>query len=250
METFFWVLGSVFAASFISLIGVTLLALKEGTVKKYLFFLVALAAGTLLGDAFIHLIPEAFESAGEMSLGVSFSVLLGIVSFFFLEKFLHWHHHHTASHEHEIQSFGYVNLFGDALHNFLDGVLIAGSYLISVPLGITTSIAVILHEIPQELSDFGVLLAAGFSWQKAILFNFISALMAVAGALSIIFLGELISEGLKISLIAFTAGAFTYISATDLFPQMHKEKNLSTIAVQSLFYCIGIIMMVLLLALE
>ncbi len=239
---------SVFIVSLVSLVGIFTLLSKKGFFEKNLFFLVALAAGTLLGDAFLHLIPKAFEMTGEATLDVSLAILAGFIGFLGIEKVLHWHHHHGHEHEEEIKSFGPMNLLGDAIHNFLDGTLIAGSFLVSVPLGITTSIAVILHEIPQEVSDFGVLIAAGYSRKKALLFNFFSALTAVLGAFTVLFLQSIFSTQIEIWLISFTAGAFIYIAATDLLPELNREKKLSLS--HAVFFVIGILAMLALLSLE
>ncbi len=243
-----WVLGSVVLVSLVSLVGVVSLALNRDFLQKILLLLVSFAAGAMLGDAFLHLIPEAFGAGKLEPLSVSLFILSGIVVFFVLEKIIHWHHCHTANHDHH-EVVGTMNLIGDALHNFIDGAVIAGSYLVSIPLGVATTMAVILHELPQEFSDFGVLLHAGFSREKALLFNFLSALSAILGALVVLFLlqGE---PSIESMLIPFTAGGFIYIALADLLPELRKEERLSVSAVQAFVFILGLVTMAALLLLE
>lgn len=249
MSVFLWVFGSVLLVSLVSLVGAVFF-LKKNWVEKNIFFLIAFSAGTLLGDAFIHLLPEAFE-VSEEPLGLSLSVLAGFVGFFLLEKVLHWHHHHglEKDFEHE-KPFGWVNLAGDFVHNFLDGTIIAAGFLISIPIGVATTVAVVFHELPQELSDFGVLLAAGFSRKKALLLNFLSAISAVAGAFVILFFQSSFSQQTELVLVSIVSGGFIYIAGTDLLPQLQKEKKFSTSMLQLAFFCLGLIAMYLLLYLE
>ena len=218
-----FIFGSVLLVSLISLIGVFTLSISERKLKKSLFLLVSFSVGVLLGDVFFHLLPETIESTG-FSLQTSGSILLAILVFFALEKWIQWHHHHHVGEAEDIHSFGYLNIFADALHNFLDGIIIAGSYLVSIPIGITTTIAVVFHEIPQEIGDFGILLKSGFSKAEAIKYNFLSALTAIIGA----FLGILFSSqvtGFSAFLIPFTAGSFLYIAGADLIPELQKEEG-------------------------
>ena len=239
---------SVFIISLISLVGVFTLSIDQKKLYKFLIYFVSLSAGTLMGDAFIHLIPEAFESA-ESHLEISLYLLSGIVLFFVLEKMVHWRHCHKEPCEAHPHPFSYIILFGDTLHNFIDGIIIAASYLISIPLGITTTIAVILHEIPQEVGDFGSLLYGGFTRKKAIFFNFISAFFAVFGAIFMLLLGDA-SESVVKYLIPFAAGGFIYISGTDLIPELNKHKKVTDGIHQILFFIAGIIIMLGLLYLD
>ena len=147
-QVWIYAILSVLAISLISLIGVFTLYVRREKLEKFLIYSVSLSAGTLLGDAFIHLIPGAYENAKEPFM-VSVYILLGIVIFFIMEKFLHWQHCHEAHCEEHPRQFSYVILAGDTLHNFIDGLIIAASYLVSIPVGIATTIAVIFHEIPQ-----------------------------------------------------------------------------------------------------
>lgn len=198
--------------------------------------MVSFAAGTFLGVAFLDLLPEAFEKGFKETIPIF--ILFGILSFFVLEKFLYWHHHHTGD---EIHGFTYLNIIGDAIHNFLDGAVIAISFLNSTTLGIVSTIAVIAHEIPQEIGDFAILLYGGFSKTRALIYNFLSALMAFVGALVTFFYSNAI-EGSSTYLIAFVVGAFTYIASTDLIPEIQKEKDLRKSFVQFILMFLGILL--------
>jgi zinc and cadmium transporter len=217
---------SVLVVSLISFVGLFFLSVKTGKLRKVLIYLISFSAGALLGDAFIHLLPETVEKNG-FGLNVSAYVLLGIGLFFILEKFIHWRHCHgeVVEEKHEkIHPFAYTNLVGDGLHNFIDGVIIAASYLVSIPAGVATTVAVVLHEIPQEIGDFGVLIHGGFSKGKALLLNFASALIAIIGALVVLLLQGGV-EGLELVLVPIAAGGFIYIAASDLIPELHKHSN-------------------------
>lgn len=241
---------SIIAVSLISLLGIFTLAINENKVKKYIYFFVSLAIGALLGDAFIHLIPEAFENS-ENSLLVSLYIIAGIFIFFIIEKTIHWHHHLEEEdvHKHEHLVTGKMILVSDSLHNFIDGIIIAASYMISIEIGIATTIAVLIHEIPQEIGDFGVLIHAGFSKYKALLFNFISALTALLGAIMVFVFGNIIE--ITEILLPIAAGGFIYIAMADLIPELQKEKHdIKDILTQLVFIIIGILAMVALLALE
>lgn len=247
--TLVYVLGSVVAISLVSLAGVFALSMRMERVQKIIPYLVSLAAGALLGDAFLHLLPETAEEFG-FGLATSVYVLLGIVTFFVIERFIHFQHCHHVGHSPHIHSFAKMNLIGDGAHNFIDGVIIAASYLISVEVGIATTVAVIFHEIPQEIGDFGVLLHGGFSRRKALLMNFITALMAVAGAVTALALDGSV-EGLEKYLVPVAAGGFIYIACTDLIPELHKETSRFRLAAQFFTFLAGIgLMWVLLLVAE
>src|SRR3989339_1791756 len=183
-----YALSSVIIVSLISLVGIVTLSIKIDKLGKILIYLISFSAGALIGDAFIHLIPEAVEEGKGFSIAISCYVILGIIISFIIEKFIHFRHCHmpiTKEHEHP---FAWMNLFGDAIHNLIDGLIIGAAYLVSIPVGIATTIAVILHEIPQEIGDFGVLVHGGFSPKKAIFLNFLTALGAIVGALVALFL--------------------------------------------------------------
>lgn len=248
MNPWLYSLISVFFVSLLSFVGVLFLAVKEEKLKKILLFLVSFAAGGLLGGAFLHLLPEAVEEIG-FNLEVSLAVLAGLLSFFVLEKFICWRHCHIPTSKEHPHPVALMNLIGDGLHNFTDGMVIAASFLTNIPLGIATSLAVIFHEIPQEIGDFGVLIHGGFTRKKALLFNFLSALTAVVGAILTLFLGIRFIDFVRL-LIPFTAGGFIYIAGSDLIPELHKETNLAKSLVQMLGLILGIGVMLILLFIE
>lgn len=246
MSTWIYTLGAVGIVSLISLVGVFTLSVRPEKLRKFLLFLVSFAAGTLLGDAFFHLIPE---SLSEESTAAPFYILLGLVIFFVLEKFIHWRHcHETPSDDHP-HAFSYLILVGDFFHNFVDGMIIAASFLVSVPLGIATTIAVILHEIPQEIGDFGSLVYGGFSVGKALILNFLSGLSAIVGALVVLVLSINV-ENIASILVPFSAGGLIYIASSDMIPELHKTTNIRQSALQLLFILMGIGIMAGLLFLE
>lgn len=237
MQTLTWILVSTIAVSAISLAGALLLALKERLLKRILIMLVSFASGGLLGGAFFHLIPESYSMLDE---SVSITVVLGLVVFFILEKSI-WRHCHQR--ECPVHAFAYLNLLGDGIHNLIDGIAIAASFLSSHSLGIVTTAAVFLHEVPQELGDFGVLVYGGFEKAKALMFNFFTALLALAGALlTYLFLPYLPSLGY---ILAFTAGGFIYVATTDLIPELHKETDIRNSIIQILFLLMGVMLMML-----
>ena len=211
----FTVLGSIF-----SLIGGLLLLTRKRLSDKVILILTSFAAGVLLATAFFDLFPESLESDFEASTIFSFA-LAGIVIFFIFERFFLWYHHHHGSHQ-GIHPSTILITVGDGIHNFIDGVAIAGAFLVSFPLGIITSIAVAAHEIPHEIADFSVMLAEKVNKKKIILFNLISACSSLIGAIGTYFLAETITGYLPV-IIAFTAGMFTYIASSDLIPELHRS---------------------------
>lgn len=239
---------SVLIVSLVSLVGVFTLAMKKEKIKKASSFLVSFAAGALFGDAFIHLLPESFEEFGN-DFTISLLVLLGILLFFVLEKFLHWRHCHEPTSKEHIHPLATMNLVGDGIHNFIDGLLIGATYMVSFPLGLATSLAIIFHEIPQEIGDFGILIHAGFSIKKALLFNFLSAIIAVLGAITSLAVGPNI-EGYTISLLAIAGGGFIYIAGSDLIPELKRECEAKPSIKQFLLMIMGMGIMALLVFLE
>ncbi|MBU0461383.1 MAG: ZIP family metal transporter, partial [Nanoarchaeota archaeon] len=209
-----------------------------------------------LGDAFIHIIPETIEEFG-LTLSLTLYILAGILFFFCLEKFIHWRHCHKLEmcNEHDAHikknphTLAYMNLIGDAFHNLTDGMMIAGSYLLSFPVGLATTIAVILHEIPQEIGDFGVMLHAGLTKKRAIFYNFLSALTAIVGAVAVLLMNN-IFDNLAQFILPITAGGFIYIAGSDLIPEMHKEHKPLKSLLQIVAIILGIAVMMLLLLLE
>lgn len=249
MIIYFYAIISVLAVSAVSLVGIFVLSLSESVLRKYLFLLVSLAVGTLIGDAFLHLIPQAFGEVHDSSL-ISLGIIAGILIFFLLEKVLHWHHHDTDSEvEHAVRPTGRIILVSDAVHNFIDGLIIGASYLVSIEVGIATTLAIMLHEIPQEIGDFGVLLYAGYSRGRALFVNFLSALTAFFGTLLALLLGNA-TEALVFWLVPLAAGGFIYIAMSDLIPEIHKTKYVPHSVLQFLAILMGIGIMTLLLLVE
>lgn len=210
--------------------------------------MVSLAVGGLFGDAFIHLLPESFERLGN-KMQVSVLVLAGIFAFFVLEKFLLWRHQHVLESDHSIRPLGYINLLADGAHNLIDGVIIGASYVVSLHVGIATTLAVIFHEIPHELGNFFVLLYAGFTKRKALFFNFISALFAILGTFMSLLVGSRVAEFSSV-MLPLAAGGFIYIAGSDLVPELNKESDLAKSAVQMIAIGIGVGLMLLLTLLE
>jgi zinc and cadmium transporter len=239
---------AVLVVSLVSFAGVFFLSLKDNTFKKYISFFISLAVGALLGGAFIHLIPEIVESGIEIQ-SASIFVMFGVLLFFVIEKFIHWHHHGDCEDESHIKPVGRLLLLTDGFHNFIDGIIIGASFLISIPLGIATTLAVILHEIPQEIGDFAVLVHSGFSRKKALFYNFISALASVLGVIFVFLFGSVI-ENFIVWLLPVAAGGFIYIAIADLIPELHKTKNIKYSITQLFIILIGIFLMFLLTFLE
>ena len=226
------ILLSVIIVSLISLIGAFTLLTKKN-INKFLTLMISFSAGTLLGAAFLDLLPEVIESNLK---NVGYMILFGILIFFILEKIIKWHHHHKGS---ETHSFTHLNLIGDSIHNFIDGAIIATSFIVSTQLGIVTSIAIFFHEIPQEIGDFSLLLYGGFSKTKALLFNFLTALTAIFGAI-VAYLFSNFVEQFAPYLTAFAIGMFIYIGAADLIPELHKENMIKKSITQFIFLLIVI----------
>jgi zinc and cadmium transporter len=230
------------------LIGVFSLALKPEKLKSFLIYFISLSAGALIGDAFIHLLPTATEKFG-FTTTVSLYAISGILISFAMEKFIHWRHCHLPITKTHVHPFAWMNLFGDSIHNFIDGLIIGASYLISMPIGLATTLAVIVHEIPQEIGDFGVLVHGGFSRKKALWLNFLTALTAILGTIIALFIGAY-TQNMTQFLVPFAAGSFIYIASADLIPELHKETTISKSFFQLFYFIIGISLMFLLLYIE
>ena len=251
MTILFWILISTVLVSVVSFVGVLLLFLKEDLLTRILLILVAFSAGALLGAAFLHLLPEAISEIGsqkENILKISGFILLGFCLFFVLEQFISWHHHHAVRHP-EIKPFSYLILFSDGVHNFFDGLAIAASFVTGFSTGIITTLAVVLHEIPQEIGDFGILIYGGFKKSQALFFNFLSALTAVLGGVIGFLLSKKIGDSITF-LLPFAAGNFIYIGASDLVPELKGGKCDRKSVVCFSAFLLGIILMLLLLKLE
>lgn len=238
MSTLIWILLSTIVVSLISLIGIFTFLLKEKNLKKIIEYLVAFSIGGLIGGAFFDLIPESLNNLKSETVFVY--LIIGIFIFFAIEKYFHWRHcHEDHCEEH---SFAYSNIVGGSVHNFFDGVSIAAAFLINVNIGIVTTFAILLHEIPHELGDFGVLMYAGFKKEKAIIFNLLTALFSIIGGL----LGFVLLSKITFVIpyiLALTAGGFIYISVSDLIPEIRKEVSIK----KSLLHVVAIIIGILIL---
>ena len=240
MSTLLSIIIATFVISLGGLVGVFTLSIKEAKLSRVLMLLVSLSAGALMGGAFIHLLPEAVEELESM---LVFSIVLfSFVSFFFIEKLLHWRHCHKG--HCDVHTFGYMNLIGDGVHNFIDGLIIAATFMTSIPLGIATTLTIAFHEIPQEIGDFGVLLYSGFDRKKALVANFMVACIAIIGGVVGYFL-SLSIDHFMVYLLPFAAGGFIYIAASDLMPEIRKEQSLKKSIASFGFFLLGIGIMIL-----
>ncbi len=232
------ILISCFLISLCVWIAVLFLFFKKEKLSKITMFLVSLSAGALIGGAFLHLLPEASEKMESEKL--FFVVLFAFVLFFLIEKLFHWRHCHKENCE--VHSFGYINLVGDTLHNFIDGLVIASVFLVDFKLGITTTLAIALHEIPQEIGDFGVLIHAGFNKTKALVLNYVVAMSVILGGVVGYFAAFYI-DGVIVYLLPIAAGGFIYIAASDLMPEIRKESNLKKSVISFSIFLLGIVLM-------
>lgn len=233
MPVWGFALGSVLAVSLVSLVGVFTLSLGRARLERVIFLLVSFAVGAMLSGALLHLLPRAYTQLQDGAL-IGGLVLAGVLGFFVLEKFLHWRHHHgmpedghahgPGHHHHDEAPFALMNLVGDAVHNLVDGMIIAAAYLVSIPAGLVTTLAVMLHEIPQEIGDFGILVYGGYSPKKALLANFLIGLFAVLGAIVALLIGARV-EAFADYLLPITAGAFIYIAGSDLIPELNQRHS-------------------------
>lgn len=245
MSTLAYILIFTFIGSILALAGGLLLLAKEKLVLKLSHFLASFAAGVLLGAAFFDLLPEAAHEGEELGIDIFFWVLLGITIFFLMERAIHWFHHHHEEHhldQKETKTTVPLIVLGDTMHNFIDGVVIAATFMVSIPLGIVTAFSVFAHELPQEIGDFGLLLHKGLKRKKIIIINLLSASVAFGGALLTYSLGNVLETRLPI-LLAVTAGFFIYIALSDLIPEIHHEtrKKHAVIEVILLFFGVFII---------
>ena len=241
-------LASAGLISLLSFAGVLTLMFGIQRLDRVIPLLISLAVGALFGDALIHLLPESFKTSSSPAL-TSLYVILGILAFFLMERYLHWHHEHHEHSLNPVHPVAYVNIVSDGMHNFLDGLIIGASYLVSIPIGIATTVAVALHEIPQEQGDFGILVHAGLSPRKALLLNFLSGILALVGVVISLALGPEIEDYTAI-MIPLTAGGFIYIAGSDLIPELHHERGLMRSVSQFLMMVVGIGLMFALLLLE
>ena len=240
ISSFYSALISALIVSLISLVGIFFIFFRKKEIDYIIFILVAFAIGAMIGNAFFHIIPESLNELEPLNM--SLILVLGFLLFFIIEKTIHWRHCHNEScDKHSNKPFSYLNLIGDGVHNFLDGVLIGVSYIVSFPVGIATTVAIISHEIPQELGDFAVLLYGGFSKLKALIFNFLSASLAILGVV-FAFLGL---AKFNIYALPLVAGSLIYLSMSDLIPELHKEKDLKKSIISLIFIVLGLLIMYL-----
>lgn len=244
MEIFLQALAACLVVSLCSLSGIFSLWLSLDTLRRIVPVLVALAVGVLLGDAFIHLIPDAIVRYGSAS-EICLIVLISVFGFFIIEKLVRWRHdHRVVKYPQHVQvlPMAKMNIIGDAIHNFVDGILIAGSFLVNPVLGMTTTLAIIIHEIPQELGDVGALLHGGYTPKKAVLYNFYCSLSTLPGAVFTLLVNEAADSSLTV-LLPIAAGGFIYIAASDLIPILHERSNLRYLIAQTTAFGVGIVCM-------
>lgn len=237
MHTLLWIILATLVVSAVSLVGVLTLGMQEKKLKKILMILIALSAGVLIGSAFLDLIPEAIHNNSGSFIFIY--VLVGFGLFFFIEKVLHWRHCHDR--DCKVHSFAYMSMIGDSVHNFIDGMIIAASFVVNIPLGFVTTVAVTLHEIPQEIGDFAILVHGGYKKNKALLLNFMTALTAVAGGIIGYYLASFASASIDF-LIPFAAGGFIYIAASDLIPELRKENDFKKLLINFGVFLLGIVL--------
>ncbi len=249
---------AVAIVSLLSLIGALALSFRALNRHGVMLGLVAVAAGTLLGDVFLHILPEAVSASDGFTARLGTLALAGFIIMFVLEVALRWRHshaehvdnpHHPHSPALDVQPFGWLNLVGDALHNLLDGVVIAAAFLVDVGLGWATAVAVAIHEIPQELGDFAVLVRSGMAAKRALLLNLGSALFAVVGASAVLAL-DLSVHTLETIALPLIAGAFVYIAAADLVPELHHHSKGADAVLILMAFLVGVAIMVGLLSAE
>lgn len=241
MNNFIAAIISSVVVSLIAFVGIIALALNDKLLNKIQILLVGLGAGGLIGGAFLHMIPESINKFSDYTVLFLF-VLSGFIFFFILEKFLFWRHCHDG--KCTIHTFTYLNLVGDGIHNFIDGLIIGGSFIVDIKFGMVVTFAIILHEIPQELGDFGVLTYGGMKKSKALFFNFLSALTAIIGTVAGYFFSQSYGAFMNV-LFPFAAGGFIYIASCDLIPELHKQTNKAISILSIISFLIGITFMLL-----
>jgi zinc and cadmium transporter len=206
----------------ISLVGVFTLSLNKDVLGKLLIYLVSFSVGGLFGDSFFQLLPEAFKRIGSTN-KIAFLIITGIVVFFILEKFINWSTNHGVN-KPRVKPFVNIIFFGDLFHNFIDGIVLGATFAVSIEIGIATTIAVIMHEIPHEIGDFSAFIQGGLPVKRALLYNFSTALVSILGAVISLFVGS-VNENFRITLLPLTAGGFIYLAGSDLIPELKGEVN-------------------------
>jgi len=238
MPILFYIILTTFTISLLSFCGAVFLYKRDKHLSRAIILLVGLSTGTLLGGAFFHLIPESLDTLDINE--VSLLVVISFSLFYLIERFLHWHHCHDK--ECEAHAVGYINLIGDSLHNFIDGLIVAAAFAVDIKFGIVTGIALAVHELPQELGDFGVLIHYGFTKQKALLYNFIVGLMSLVGGVIGYFALSILDTGIPY-LLPIAAGGFIYISTSDLIPELKKDEDSTSSFYSFMLFLVGILIM-------
>jgi len=236
-----WAVGASIVVSLISFVGAISLLLSEKNLNRILIVLIGFSAGGLIGGAFLHILPESLEHCPD-AVEVFVYCIIGFLIFLFLERYLYWRHCHEE--RCRVHTFTYLNLIGNTIHNFTDGLIIGASFITSVNLGLIATLAIIFHEIPQELGDFGVLIYGGFGKAKAMLYNFLSALTAILGTFAGYYFAQRIS-GFSSVILPIAAGGFIYIAACDLIPEIHKQTDMKKSNFSMIAFVIGILLMYL-----
>lgn len=243
---FFYIFLSTVLIALVSLVGVIIFTLTKRQPNKSILILVALSAGAMFGNAVFHLIPETIElsETGPFSLFTSLLILtLAFVLSFQFEQWFSWHHCHNTDHCEAKQPYGHLVLLSDIIHNFIDGIIIATAFILSPSVGIFTTTAIVLHEIPQELGDYAVLLHSGWDKKMAVLANFAVAFTVVAGGVA----GYFLTQSTEIAvpfLVPFAAGSFLYIATSDLIPELKHQTNAKEISLHSFIFLLALAFMI------
>ena len=248
MSAFLSAILAVVIVSLLSMMGVFAISLKKQTLDRILLILLSFSAGSILATSYFDLLPEALEFLGEGQYSTTaLYVILGFLGFFFLERFIYWYHGHVHGYESKVdekmtvKKFVYLNLIGDGIHNFIDGMIIMAAFLINAAVGLATTVAVVFHEVPQEIGDFGILVYGGFTRNRALFLNFLSALTGLAGVFSLIFFTAFVENFIGY-LMALATGGFIYIAASELIPEMQKEENITKSIIQFTLFILGIVL--------
>jgi len=242
INTWIYALSAVLAVSLLSLVGVLTLSIQKERLNRIVHYLVSFAVGSLFGGVFIHLLPALFEKSEERALSLLVFVPVGIIIFFILEKFIRWHHCHDIDCHENPAPLVTMNLVGDALHNLIDGLIIGTAFLAGPEVGFATAMAVAFHELPQEIGDFGILIHGGLPVKKALFYNFLSSLTAIAGAIIGLSLGMAV-DNFVVILLPVTAGGFIYIAGSDLIPELHHQDDPKKSFLQLIFMVGGLAVM-------
>ncbi|MFW9915241.1 MAG: ZIP family metal transporter [Candidatus Thorarchaeota archaeon] len=258
--------GAILVVSLVSLVGLFTLSMKTTTVHRLIFIMVAFGAGAILGAALFGIIPEIIDEANhnaedgnghaaetEDLRRLLFALIaFGFIAFYGLERFLYWYHGHHSCEEVEkgcedagrhtqIENYAYLNLVGDGIHNMMDGAFIIVAFGLDLSIGLAATLAVLAHELPQEIGDFGILLHAGMSRSQALVANFMSGLTALIGGFLALWLVGIADFDLYI--LAFAAGGLIYLGAAELVPEMQKEQNNRKALIQLVMFAIGMFSM-------